>query len=163
MLHVRRYSKTLIFNTKQEVHYYPKCFKNEFILNRAPSHSHPPAASSTHSLLLPCNPLPFTPIHSNPRPSTPLNPTHSSSLPPSLTNPHPLPSTPIHSHLPPLIFYFLPLIFNPIPPMFSSFLLILSLIPPMWSLSYQFSARILILSPKPTHCLPFQPIFNPCL
>ena len=54
--------------------------------------------------------------------------------------------------------------------MFSSFLLNLSPLPPMYSLSHSFPVHIQILSPNSTHHLPFQlhhlpfqPLFSPCV
>ena len=86
---------------------------------------------------------------------------------------HPLPCTPTHSHqLPftPTHFYsFLThsysfsALSDPLPLMFSSLLLILNTPMTMSSLSRPFPVHMQILTPNPTHHLPFQPIFSPCI
>ena len=75
--------------------------------------------------------------------SLPYSPTHVHSF---LTHSH---SFSAHSHSLPL--------------MFSSLLLILNPLPPMCSLFHSFPVHIQILSPNPTHHLPFQPIFGSCV
>ena len=100
------------------------------------TYSHPLAPNPTHS----CPPLP-SPIHSHLLPSLPSFPSHFQSF---LIYSH---SFSAHSHS-------LPLMFNPL-------LLILSPLPPMCSLSHSFSVRIQIVSPNPTHHLPFQPYLVP--
>ena len=52
---------------------------------------------------------------------------------------------------------------HPLPLKFIPVLLILSALSPICILSHPFPVHIQILSPNPTHHLPFQPIFSPCV
>ena len=85
--------------------------------------------------------------------SLPLTPTYSKLLPPTPTHSLPLPLNSTH-----FLAYFhpLPLILNPL-------LLFLNPSPPTCSLSHPLPVHIQILSPNPTHHLPFKPVFSPCV
>ena len=83
------------------------------------------------------------------RPTTQSTRTHLHSLPPTATHSYPLPPSSTYPHL--LLL------------MLSLLILILNIPPPIYSLSHPFPVHIQILSPNPTHCLAFQPIFSPCV
>ena len=82
---------------------------------------------------------------------------------------HLLQGTPFHSHLLPPIFthfeqFYSFLAFpHTLPLMFSSLLHILDPPPTMCRLSYSFPVHIQIFISNPTHNLPLQLIFNPCI
>ena len=143
---------------------YTKPYPHPLTQNLINSHLLPSTLSQSHTLS-------STPTYPHSLPSTftyshPLapNPTHSYPPLPTLTLSYPLPplpSTPTHfqsfliySHSFSAHSHSLPLMFNPL-------LLILSPLPPMCSLSHSFSVRIQIVSPNPTHHLPFQPYLVP--
>ena len=120
----------------------------------------------THSPLLP------TPIHCHPLSSTPtefhsilpqyhLFSVHSHPLP--LMFSHPFLSTPTHFYSILIQSHSFSAHSYPLLLLFSSLLLILSPALPMCNLSRPFLVHIQILSPNPTHHLPFQPIFSPCV
>ena len=100
--------------------------------------------------------LPPTATHSYPLPPSSIYP---HLLLPSPTYSHPLLSTPTHSHTSPST----PTHPHLLPLMLSLLILILNIHPPIYSLSHPFPVHIQILSPNPTHCLAFQPIFSPCV
>ena len=84
-----------------------------------------------------------------------------------------LPSTPTHSYSFGAHCHLFPLVLShshsfsahsySLPRMFTPFLLNLSPLLPVCSLSYPFPVHIQKTSPNPTHHLPFQPIFSSCV
>ena len=86
---------------------------------------------------------------------------------------HSEPSTPTHSYSFAAYWHLFPLVLAyshsfsphsyPLPLMFNPLLLNLSPFLPMYSLSHPFPVHTQILSPNPTHYLPFQPIFSLCV
>ena len=93
-------------------------------------------------------------------------------LPPTTIHSYLLALTPTHSHLFAAHCHLFPLVLvhshsfsaHSYPLLlFSPFLLNLSPLPPMYSLSHSFPVRIQILSHNPTHYLSFQSIFSLCV
>ena len=82
------------------------------------------------------------------------------------THSHALPPTPIYSHPLLLIFYPLPFIFGSFTPTHTHVYVIATLFKPTPNYVQTlapFPVHIQILKPNPTHHLPFQPIFSPCI
>ena len=131
------------------------------MLPPTPTHFHSLSPIPTHSY-----PLLPTPTHFHLLPSIPTN---FHLFPPTLIYSHPLPSsTPTHSHQLPLSLNQLTLIFSfshAFSPMFRPLLLILNLtLPCAVSLThFQSLSKYSPNQPSPTHHLPFQSMFSPCV